>query len=186
VVGAQAHASAEMFRRSDPELSRLMQAVEYTPIAVVGLGYRAMKHPLDGFGLLTTTSAKLPVLGILWDSSIFPDRAPEGCKAVRIMIGGQRNPELANQDPQGLQRTAMEGLAQTMGVTQEPDVVFTHRWEKGIPHYVVGHLARVEAIFERSRRQAGLHLVCNAYRGIAMNDCVRNGRELAGQIAGAN
>jgi len=186
VVGAQAHASAEMFRRSDPELSRLMQAVEYTPIAVVGLGYRAMKHPLDGFGLLTTTSAKLPVLGILWDSSIFPDRAPEGCKAVRIMIGGQRNPELANQDPQGLQRTAMEGLAQTMGVTQEPDVVFTHRWEKGIPHYVVGHLARVEAIFERSRRQAGLHLVCNAYRGIAMNDCVRNGRELAEKIAGAN
>jgi oxygen-dependent protoporphyrinogen oxidase len=162
-----------------------MQAIEYTPIAVVGLGYRALQHALDGFGLLTTTSAKLPVLGILWDSSIFPDRAPQGCKSVRIMIGGQRNPELARQDPQELLQTAMTGLAQTMGVTQEPDVVFTHRWDRGIPHYVVGHLARVEAIFDRVRQLSGLHLVCNAYRGIAMNDCVRNGRELAERIVEA-
>ena len=116
--------------------------------------------------------------GFLWPPIIIRTALqPSGARSGKM---------LANQDPQGLQRTAMEGLAQTMGVTQEPDVVFTHRWEKGIPHYVVGHLARVEAIFERSRRQAGLHLVCNAYRGIAMNDCVRNGRELAGQIAGAN
>jgi oxygen-dependent protoporphyrinogen oxidase len=185
VVSAQAYAAAGMFRRSDPELSRLMQAIEYTPIAVVGLGYRSLQHPLDGFGLLTTTSAKLPVLGILWDSSIFPDRAPEGCKSVRIMIGGQRNPELARQEPPELLQTAMAGLAQTMRVTQDPDVVFTHRWDRGIPHYVVGHLDRVEAIFDRVRQHSGLHLVCNAYRGIAMNDCVRNGRELAERLAGA-
>jgi oxygen-dependent protoporphyrinogen oxidase len=186
VVAAQAHASAGMFEHEDPELSRLMQRIEYTPIAVVGLGYRNLRHALDGFGLLTTSSARQPVLGVLWDSSIFPDRAPDGCKAIRIMIGGQRNPELVNQDEQGLLRTALAGLANTMGVTQEPDVVFTQRWDKGIPHYIVGHLAAVAAIFDRARQHPGLHLVCNAYRGIAMNDCVRNGRELAERMAGAS
>jgi len=30
-----------------------------------------------------------------------------------------------------------------------------------------------------------LHLNCNAYRGIAMNDCARNSRELATRIAAA-
>lgn len=185
VVGAQAHASAPMFSESDPELAALMRRVEYTPIAVVGLGYRQLAHPLDGFGLLTTSGAKLPVLGVLWDSSIFPDRAPPGCKALRIMIGGQRNPELVHQDEAGLLRTAMAGLEATMGVTQAPDVVFTHRWEQGIPHYVVGHLAKVDAIFDHAGRQPGLHLVCNAYRGIAMNDCVRNGRELAERMLAA-
>jgi oxygen-dependent protoporphyrinogen oxidase len=185
VVGAQPHAAAGMFTRSDPELAGLMRRIEYTPIAVVGLGYRRLQHPLDGFGLLTTSAARQPVLGILWDSSIFPDRAPAGCKAVRIMIGGQRNPELVDQDQQGLLRTAMAGLANTMGVTQDPDVVFTHRWDKGIPHYLVGHLARVDAIFAHVQRTPGLHLACNAYRGIAMNDCVRNGRELAGRMAAA-
>ena len=182
IVGAQAYAAAEMFTRSDPELAALMRRIEYTPIAVVGLGFRQLSHPLDGFGLLTTSAARQKVLGILWDSSIFPDRAPQGCKCVRVMIGGQRNPELADQDEAGLVRTAREGLAATMGVEQQPDVVFTRRWERGIPHYVIGHLARVEDIFRHVGRLRGLHLACNAYNGIAMNDCVRNGRELAARI----
>lgn len=185
VVAAQPHDSARMFSASDPELARLMGLVEFTPIAVVGLGYRALRHPLDGFGLLTTSAARQPVLGVLWDSSIFPDRAPPGGSALRVMIGGQRNPELVDQDEQGLLGTAMAGLSATMGVTQEPDVVFSYRWAKGIPHYRLGHLARVEAIFAHVARQPGLHLVCNAYKGIAMNDCVRNGRELATRLAGA-
>ena len=185
VIGAQPCASAAMFDGSDPELARLMRLVEYTPIAVVGLGYRDLKHPLDGFGLLTTSSARQPVLGVLWDSSIFPDRAPPGCKTLRVMIGGQRSPELVGQDERGLLDTALAGIESTMGVRQSPDVVFTHRWMQGIPHYVVGHLDRVEAIFGHVARLPGLHLACNAYRGIAMNDCVRNGRELAERMAAA-
>jgi oxygen-dependent protoporphyrinogen oxidase len=184
IVGAQAYAAAGMFRDSDPELSRLLAAIDYTPIAVVGLGYRQLDHDLDGFGLLTTTAARQPILGVLWDSSIFPDRAPQGCKSMRIMIGGQRNPELVDQDDSGLLSTAMAGLKSTMGVTQDPDVVFIQRWQRGIPHYALGHLDRVGAIFRRLAAQPGLHLVCNAYNGIAMNDCVRNGRELALRIAG--
>jgi len=183
VIGAQPCRSASMFDGSDPELASLMRRIEYTPIAVVGLGYRDLKHPLDGFGLLTTSAARQPVLGVLWDSSIFPDRAPPGCKALRVMIGGQRNPELVGQDDRGLLDTALAGIENTMGLRQSPDVVFTHRWMQGIPHYVVGHLDRVEAIFDHVARLPGLHLVCNAYRGIAMNDCVRNGRELAGRMA---
>jgi len=184
IVGSQACASAPMFRQSDPELAGLLRRVEYTPIAVVGFGFRSLRHPLDGFGLLTTSAARQPVLGVLWDSSIFPDRAPEGCKSVRIMIGGQRNPELVEQDDAGLVRTALAGLKATMGVDQAPDVVFTKRWMQGIPHYVVGHLGKVEDIFRHVANQRGLHLVCNAYHGIAMNDCVRNGRELASRMTG--
>jgi oxygen-dependent protoporphyrinogen oxidase len=185
VIGAQAYASAAFFDASEPELASLMRSIEYTPIAVVGFGYRNLRHALDGFGLLTTSAARQPVLGVLWDSSIFPDRAPAGCKTIRIMIGGQRDPGLVDQDDAGLVRTALAGLASTMGVTQDPDVVFVRRWDKGIPHYVVGHLDKVAAIFDAARGLPGLHLVCNAYKGIAMNDCVRNARELAGRIAGA-
>lgn len=185
VVAAQAHAAAPMFEVSDPELALLLRAVEYTPIAVVGFGFRSLEHPLDGFGVLTTTAARQPVLGILWDSSIFPDRAPAGCKSLRVMLGGQRNPELVDQDPAGLVETARRGVERIMGITREPDVTFTRRWDRGIPHYVVGHLARVDAIFERARKLPGLHLVCNAYHGIAMNDCCRNGRQLAERMVEA-
>jgi oxygen-dependent protoporphyrinogen oxidase len=102
---------------------------------------------------------------------------------VRVLLGGQRNPELVAQDEAGLIRTARAGLERTMGLTQEPDVTYVKRWDRGIPSYAPGHLAKVEAIFARAAAIPGLDLNCNAYRGIAMNDCARNSRELAEKIA---
>lgn len=183
VVCSTSFAAAEMLKDIDAELARQLAALDYSPIAVVGFGYRSLRDPLDGFGLLTTTASRQPILGVLWDSSIFPDRAPEGCKSVRAMIGGQRNPELVNQDEARLVAAARAGIRNTMGIDQDPDVTFVKRWDKGIPSYPPGHVARVDAIFARLGRTPGLYLNCNAYRGIAMNDCARNGRELAQRIA---
>lgn len=183
VVCAQPFEASAMVGPLDTELAARLAAIESSPIAVVGLGFRRLADPLDGFGLLTTTRSRQQILGVLWDSSIFPDRAPEGCRMLRVMLGGQRNPELVRQDPAGLVATAREGLASTMGITADPDVTFVRRWDRGIPSYTVGHLARVEAIFARAAQHPGLHFNCNAYRGIAMNDCTRNSRELAERIA---
>ena len=99
------------------------------------------------------------------------------------MVGGQRNPELVAQGEAALVRTARAGLERTMGLTQDPDVTYVKRWDRGIPSYAPGHVANVDAIFERAARIPGLYLNCNAYRGIAMNDCARNSRELAQRIA---
>jgi len=183
VICATSYAAAGMVQSLDAELARQLAALEYSPIAVVGFGYRALTDPLDGFGLLTTSSARLPILGVLWDSSIFPDRAPPGCKSIRVLLGGQRRPELVDQDEAGLIHTARAGLERAMGLTQDPDVTFVKRWDRGIPSYAPGHIARVDAIFARADAIPGLYLNCNAYRGIAMNDCARNGRELAEKIA---
>jgi oxygen-dependent protoporphyrinogen oxidase len=88
-----------------------------------------------------------------------------------------------DQDDAGLVETARTGIHNTMGIDQEPDVTLVKRWERGIPSYAPGHIARVEATFARAAQIPGLHLNCNAYRGVAMNDCVRNSRELAARIA---
>ena len=183
VICATSYAAAGMVQSLDAELARRLAAIDYSPIAVVGFGYRSLPDPLDGFGLLTTSSARLPILGVLWDSSIFPDRAPPGCKSIRVLLGGQRSPELVDQDEAGLIRTARAGLEKSMGLTQDADVTFVKRWDRGIPSYAPGHIAQVKAIFERVDAIPGLYLNCNAYRGIAMNDCARNSRELAMRIA---
>jgi oxygen-dependent protoporphyrinogen oxidase len=170
-------------RGFDAPLAERLGRIAYTPISIVGFGYRRHVAPLDGFGVLTTKSARQPVLGVLWDSSIFPDRAPPGAQSVRVMLGGLRNPELALQDEAGLIVTARRGLAQLMGLEAEPDVSFSCRWDRGIPNYPPGHLANVDAIDAQVASHHGLYLGGNAYRGIAMNDCMRHGRELGERIA---
>ncbi len=184
VLCSTSRAAAGILADFDAGLSRRLAAIDYSPIAVVGFGYRRLSDPLDGFGLLTTTSSRQPILGVLWDSSIFSDRAPDGAKSLRVMVGGQRNPELARQDDAGLIETARRGLHGTMGLDADPDVTFVKNWEYGIPSYAPGHIANVDEIFSRVATFPGLHLNSNAYRGIAMNDCARNSRELALRIAG--
>lgn len=184
ILSAPAYATAGMVRGLGAGIADALAAIDYSPIAVVGMGFKQLEHPLDGFGLLTTTAAQQPILGVLWDSSIFPGRAPEGAKSVRVMIGGQRSPELVDQDEAGLIATARTGLANTMGIDQAPDVTFVSRWDRGIPSYPVGHLAHVKGLLDRLQAYPGLHLNNNAYQGIAMNDCVRNARELAERLAG--
>ena len=185
VIATPAYVAARLLADLDAGLARDLTRIEYSPIAVVGLGYRSLSHPLDGFGLLTTSAARMPVLGILWDSSIFPDRAPPGGKILRAMLGGQRNPELADRDEAALVALAREGIQRTMGVDAAPDVVYVRRWSRGIPNYGPGHVATIAAIDAAVSRHPGLALTGNAYHGVAMNDCCRNGRDLATRLVNA-
>jgi protoporphyrinogen/coproporphyrinogen III oxidase len=183
VVATPAYAASPLLSGIDAGLAADLGRIEYSPIVVVGFGYRALGCPLDGFGLLTTTAARLPLLGVLWDSSVFPDRAPPGGKILRAMLGGQRNPEVGALDEAALIALARDGIRRTMGVEAAPDVVYVRRWPRGIPNYGPGHLATVAAIDAAVARQPGLALIGNAYHGVAMNDCCRNSRALAQRLA---
>lgn len=183
VVATPAYVAANLLRSMNTDAASRLERIKYSPIAVVGLGYHNLEHSLNGFGLLTTASASKPILGVLWDSSVFPDRAPEGAKAMRVMIGGQRDPELALREDDQLLETAQRGIRETMGVDDTPDTTFVKRWDKGIPNYRVGHLANVDALFEGLRGSSpGILLNSNAYYGIGLNDCIRNSRETARQV----
>ena len=188
ILATPAYVSAELLDLLDPVIADRLRAIAYSPIAVVGFGYQRLAHPLHGFGLLTTTGAQQPILGVLWDSAIFPGRTPDigngSRKSVRVLIGGQRNPELALRDEADLIRMARQGIRNTMGVDDEPSTVFVKRWERGIPNYPVGHLANVRDIHERVRAYPGLYLNSNAYFGVGINDCVVNSLECAQRWAG--
>jgi oxygen-dependent protoporphyrinogen oxidase len=183
VVCTPSYVTAELVAALDGELTSRLAAIAYAPIAVVGLGFHAPTKPLDGFGLLTTSASRQPILGVTWDSSIFRGRAPDGAQSLRVMIGGQRDPDLVRQDDAGLIATARAGLSATMGLDRDPDVTFVTRWERGIPAYAPGHVATVDAIQALAALIPGLHLNCNAYRGIGINDCARESRELAQRLA---
>lgn len=182
VLATPAYVSSRLLEAIDGQIAEQLQAIEYSPIAVVGFGYDRLSHSLNGFGLLTTTSAGKAILGVLWDSSIFPDRAPEGKKSLRVMIGGQRNPELSLADDSTLIEIALKGIQETMGVDETPMVNFVKRWERGIPNYGLGHLAQVGNIMETLKTYPGLYLNSNAYYGIGLNDCVANSRKCAQRV----
>lgn len=182
VLAVPSFVSAKILEKIDMPMAQALDDIEYSPVSVVGFGYNAFAHDLDGFGLLTTTSAKKEVLGVLWDSSIFNDRAPKGKKSVRVMIGGQRNPLLALKSDEELIAIAKQGIIDTMGVADKPDVVFVERYEEGIPNYRVGHGAKMVKLFDKLKAHKGLYLNSNAYFGVGLNDCVSNSKQCAQKV----
>ncbi|MBV8199750.1 MAG: protoporphyrinogen oxidase, partial [Acidobacteria bacterium] len=71
-------------------------AIPHAPVAVVALGYERdqVLHPLDGFGFLAPHREGRRILGCLFSSSLFPERAPAGRVLLTVMAGGRRRPQL--------------------------------------------------------------------------------------------
>jgi oxygen-dependent protoporphyrinogen oxidase len=60
--------------------------------------------------------------------------------------------------------------------------VWIVRWAHGITQYTVGHLGRVAAA-ETAAAATGLELAGSPYRGVSVNDCIRQARAAARRIA---
>jgi oxygen-dependent protoporphyrinogen oxidase len=122
------------------------------------------------------------LLGVQWCSSIFPDRAPEGCVLLRAMCGGWHRGEMVGWDDARLLQTVRGELRMAMGIEAAPVYHRIVRWDRAIPQYHVGHLQRVAWIDERITRHPGLVIGGNAYRGVALNDCTEQAELLVGRL----
>jgi protoporphyrinogen/coproporphyrinogen III oxidase len=186
VLACPAYEQAAILADLDPVLAEQIGGISYNRLAVVALGYRRedVTHPLDGFGYLAPRRTRRHLLGVQWCSSIFPGRAPAGAVLLRAMCGGADRPEIVDWPEERLLQAVREELLVSMGINRAP--VFHHviRWERAIPQYHLGHLERVNWIEQRLSAWPGLFLGGNAYRGVALNDCVERGAELAAKVAG--
>ncbi len=185
VLTTPAHRQAEQLADLDPALAAEIAGIGSTPIAVAVVGYRRadVPHDLDGFGYIAPQRTRRDALGVQWCSSIFPDRAPEGHVVWRVLCGGIHRPDVLDWDDETLLRKVHDEMRATMKVTGEPVFHRIVRWPKAIPQYVVGHLDRVARIDALAATHRGLILGGNAYRGIAMNDCVDQADRIADDVA---
>ena len=187
VLAIAASASASIVSGFDPGLAASLRSIPAAPLAVVCLGYAAADLPraLDGFGFLVPRGEGLRSLGALWDSSIYPGRAPEGQALIRVMIGGAHDPAAITLDDHDLTGIARADLATAMALTRRPVFTRVFRHFGGIPQYTVGHLDRLARIDARLAAHPGLFVAGNSYRGVAINACVADAGPLADRIVAA-
>lgn len=187
VIATPAGVAAELVADLDREAARALRAIPYAPMAVVHLGYERAQvaHPLDGFGLLCPAVERRRVLGVLWPSSLFPNRAPDGAVLTASFVGGARMPQLARLGDAELLALVRAEHEAILGVRHAPRLSQITRWEPGIPQYVAGHERGVAAIAALERRRRGLYLIGNYRGGVSVENCWRNGAALAARIADA-
>jgi oxygen-dependent protoporphyrinogen oxidase len=184
IIATPAYAAARLARTLAPSASDLLENVYYPPVAEVFLGFRddQIGQPLDGFGFLVPAKEKRTILGTIWSSTLFPGRAPESHAALTTFVGGSRQPEVLAASDKKLVDTVTGELRQLMRVSGHPVYAKVIRWEKAIPQYTLGYQSVVDAV-ERAEAQARGLFFCNNFRGgIALGDCVMNGKLTAEQV----
>ncbi|HVR31017.1 MAG TPA: protoporphyrinogen oxidase [Thermoanaerobaculia bacterium] len=169
VLACEAWAGAALVRELAPTLARGLSEIYYPPVAVAALGFttEGARGIPRGFGVLVPRGEGYRVLGVLWDSYIFPGRSPDGTVLARAMFGGAVDPEAVAADDATLLRWARDDLRRLLGVYAAPLFTRVHRWERAIPQYELGHAERVRAIEREAAREPGLFLAGNALHGIA-------------------
>jgi len=157
----------------------------HPPVSTLFLGFKReqVAHPLDGFGALVPALERRNLLGVLFSSSLFAGRAPDGHVALTVFAGGTRQPETGRLSTDALTGRVMPDLRELLGITGDP--VFTHHtfWPKAIPQYNVGHERFLEPMARCEIDHPGLFIGGNARDGISVPDCIKSGRALAAKVS---
>jgi oxygen-dependent protoporphyrinogen oxidase len=158
--------------------------IRYPPVASVVLGFRRedVAHPCEGFGMLIPKIEGFKILGTIFSSSLFPNRAPTSHLTLTSYIGGERYPELALLPAEKLVALVCEDLRVLLGVTGKP--IFQHcvLYPRAIPQYNVGYGRYRGLMTEIENKAPGLFLAGHYRDGVSLSDTIVSGVNIVERV----
>lgn len=184
VLSTPAYAAAALLREQSVEIATLLDGIEYASLNVVHTGFDrgAILHPLDGNGFLTQGLDGTPLIGSIWMSSLFDQRAPVGRTLLTNYLGGARHPSTATWSDAQLLEATITVLRPLLGIRSDPDMVHIDRHHRALPLYHGDYCARMERLQRLAAAQPGLHLSANYLGGIAVRDRLASAMHTASMV----
>lgn len=169
-----ASAVASLISSHDPSIGQLLETIQTTSLAVVNLGYKHKVSNHHGFGYLVPSKENERVLGVVWDSSVFPQQNfhPDESRFT-VMIGGAHMEDFDQWSESEFLACALETLANHMQIDREPDRIHLQLARSSIPQYNVGHSVK-KLIIQQNIKTLSPHLTLlgSSFEGVAINDCI--------------
>ena len=185
IYAAPLHELANIGLSAPLDLAPLLEVL-YPPLSVLALGFRRqdVAHPLDGFGMLVPAAEDaFNILGTLFSSTLFPNRAPEDHVLLTSFVGGMRHPDLGLASTDTLVAIARQDLATLLGVRGEPTFVKRVAWQKAIPQYHLGYGQVHRCLDELEAARPGLFWAGNYRGGVSAGDAMASGQQAARRAA---
>lgn len=180
VIATPAYTAAHLVGGIAAPLARILSGIAYAGLAVAGTGYHANQvAQLDGFGVLIPRSEKIRTLGIVWNSSLFPDRGREGRVTLTSFVGGATDTEILEKTDEEILAVVQDDNARILKITGQPIISRLWRHAKALPQYNLGHGHVAEAVRESERAIPGLYFVGNYLEGPSIGKCAERGSHIA-------
>lgn len=138
---------------------------------------------LDAFGGLIPYVEKRELLGILFMSSLFRDRAPAGGALFSIFMGGVRRQDLVDLSEEEVKQIVQKEFTNLMKMNSFQPDLFKIIWHPyAIPQYEADSGERFTAIEKMELLYPGLIVGGNLRDGIGMADRILQGKRLADSV----
>lgn len=184
VLAIPTDAAGKLLAPLNPTFESQLCAVDYSGVAVVSLGYHKQDvgHALGGFGFLVPRSSGLSLLGTVWNSSLFPGRAPEGRALLTSFVGGATNPSAIQLPAEQLVAQVHRELTPLLQLRNDPAFSNVTIWPRALPQYNLGHSARLASVASYRASFPGLFFAGNYLNGPAIGTCVEQALTVADEI----
>jgi protoporphyrinogen/coproporphyrinogen III oxidase len=155
-----------------PDIQKLLESLSYASVTCVSLGFNE-RLPLKGFGYLVPSKEKIPYLGCIWDSSVFPQQGLEHQTRLTVLLGGKQHPEVHQWTQQQSIDYSLSILKHHLDITSTPKVIHCQKAAEAIPQYEVGYAERKQQLQKLVQKYAlPWTLSGNAMSGVSVNDCI--------------
>lgn len=176
VFAAPAYTASRIIQPVSEPLADTLSGIAYASVVVYAAAYyskQAVMAP-DGFGVLIPRGEKHRALGIVWNSSLFPERAPEGQFVITSFLGGATDPGLMDESDHEIAAITEKDSATILGITGSPIAAALWRHPKALPQYNLGHGHIVKSLRDAERTMPGLFFSGNYLEGPAIGKCVEH------------
>ncbi len=161
-----------------------IEALPYAKVVEVNIGFHTWNgFPPEGFGGLIPFNENKDMLGVLFMSTLFKNRAPTGAVLFTVFMGGYRKPHIYDLSDEEIIQILETEFTQTMGIKGfHPDLLEIHYYDKAIPQYGADMEERLKHIAEMEYSWPGLFIGGNVKDGIGMADRIKQGKWLAQRV----
>jgi oxygen-dependent protoporphyrinogen oxidase len=184
IMAAPVDAASEILKGVSDKVAAPFSRIEYAPVAVVGAGYRRdqVRHAGNGFGFLVPRGEGLRVLGTVWNSSLFPGRAPENMACFTSFAGGATDPALCGMSDDQIGEIICGEVGSILGITGPPATRLVYRYARALPQYNLGHSETVSALGAAASSVPGLFLTGNYLSGPSIGSCIEQANQTADAV----
>jgi len=181
VLCTPAYISAQLLGSISSRLGMTLSGIAYAPVAVVAAAYgrSQVANMLNGFGFLVPRKEKKYILGTIWNSSLFPARAPQDKVVLTSFLGGATDLEMVSKSRAEIAAAAHEDNSRILGIAGNPIAFEVWTYSRALPQYNLGHHHAIEEIRNDEREAPGVFLGGNYLEGPAIGKCVEQGFQTA-------
>jgi oxygen-dependent protoporphyrinogen oxidase len=184
VLATPAKEAGQLIQKIAPEATASLNQIPYTRLVVLHVGFKKAQigNKASGFGYLVAPSEKSDILGCLWNSNLFQNRAPADSALFTIFMGGQSNPRIISATDLDLINRATEAIRPIMSLKGNPTFTRLTRYEKAIPQYTIGHQDRMATLDKVEEQRPGLYFAGNYRGGISVGDVIQSAKILSSRF----